>query len=134
MSQIKVFFESLSTASVAQLGQIYARDAYFKDPFNEVTGVIPIQAIFSHMFTQVRDPRFVVHSIVAQGNEQFLTWDFIFGPPAKQTVVRGASHLRLDTEGKISYHRDYWDVAEELYEKVPVLGSLMRFLKRRLSS
>jgi hypothetical protein len=27
-------------------------------------------------------------------------------------------------------HRDYWDAAEELYEKLPVLGGLMRFLKR----
>jgi hypothetical protein len=30
------------------------------------------------------------------------------------------------------YHRDYWDVAEELYEKVPVLGGLLRTIKRRL--
>jgi hypothetical protein len=25
---------------------------------------------------------------------------------------------------------DYWDAAEELYEKLPVLGGLMRWLKR----
>jgi hypothetical protein len=31
----------------------------------------------------------------------------------------------------VAYHRDYWDAAEELYEKLPVLGGLMRFLKRR---
>jgi hypothetical protein len=28
-------------------------------------------------------------------------------------------------------HRDYWDAAEELYEKLPVLGGLMRWLKTR---
>jgi steroid delta-isomerase len=28
-------------------------------------------------------------------------------------------------------HRDYWDAAEELYEKLPVLGSVMRWLKAR---
>jgi steroid delta-isomerase len=27
-------------------------------------------------------------------------------------------------------HRDYWDAAEELYEKLPVLGALMRWLKQ----
>ena len=26
-------------------------------------------------------------------------------------------------------HRDYWDAAEELYEKLPLLGALMRWLK-----
>jgi steroid delta-isomerase len=27
-------------------------------------------------------------------------------------------------------HRDYWDAAEELYEKLPLVGALMRWLKR----
>jgi hypothetical protein len=31
----------------------------------------------------------------------------------------------------ITEHRDYWDAAEELYEKIPVLGGLMRWLKKR---
>jgi len=43
----------------------------------------------------------------------------------------GASHLLLDADGRITSHRDYWDAAEELYEKLPVLGALMRILKRR---
>jgi steroid Delta-isomerase len=30
-------------------------------------------------------------------------------------------------------HRDYWDAAEELYEKLPILGGLMRWLKRQAS-
>ena len=34
--------------------------------------------------------------------------------------------------GRVVAHRDYWDAAEELYEKLPVLGALMRLLKRRL--
>ena len=31
-------------------------------------------------------------------------------------------------------HRDYWDAAEELYEKLPVLGALMRLLRRKLAA
>ena len=34
-------------------------------------------------------------------------------------------------DGRIVMHRDYWDVAEELYEKLPLIGALMRWLKRR---
>jgi hypothetical protein len=48
--------------------------------------------------------------------------------------VRGASHLRFDSHGKIIWHRDYWDTAEELYAKIPILGAVMRFLKRRLAT
>jgi hypothetical protein len=37
----------------------------------------------------------------------------------------------LDAQGLIVLHRDYWDAAEELYEKLPVVGALMRWLRRR---
>ena len=43
----------------------------------------------------------------------------------------GASHLVFDAQGLVVLHRDYWDAAEELYEKLPLVGSLMRWLKRR---
>ncbi|MGA0584669.1 MAG: nuclear transport factor 2 family protein, partial [Castellaniella sp.] len=36
--------------------------------------------------------------------------------------------------GLVSFHRDYWDAAEELYEKLPVLGRLMRWLRKTLSA
>jgi hypothetical protein len=49
-------------------------------------------------------------------------------------VVRGASHLLLSVDGRIAVHRDYWDPAEEVYEKVPVLGALMRAIKKRIAA
>lgn len=137
LARLRRFFETISPATVGELGTIYAPDAYFKDPFNEVRGVPAIERIFGHMFQQVDVPRFVVHDIVAHGDQAFVTWDFRFRMkrfnPAEQ-VIRGASHLRFDRTGLVVFHRDYWDAAEELYEKLPVLGSLMRFLRRRAAS
>ena len=49
-------------------------------------------------------------------------------------VIRGASQLVFDELGRITLHRDYWDAAEELYEKLPLLGSLMRWLKGQARS
>jgi hypothetical protein len=40
----------------------------------------------------------------------------------------------LDEAGRITVHRDYWDAAEELYEKLPLVGRLMRWLKRRANA
>ena len=53
-----------------------------------------------------------------------------FDTRAEQTI-EGSSYLQLNAQGLITLHRDYWDAAQELYEKLPVLGSLMRWLKRR---
>ncbi|MFN7856697.1 MAG: nuclear transport factor 2 family protein, partial [Acidovorax sp.] len=37
-------------------------------------------------------------------------------------------------QGLVALHRDYWDAAEELYEKLPVVSALMRWLKKRANS
>jgi steroid delta-isomerase len=135
VARVVHFFEHLSPRDLPRIGEIYTADAYFKDPFNEVRGVPGIARIFGHMFEQVDAPRFVVHETVVQGDAAFLTWDFVFGfrrplPPGERTV-RGCSHLKFDADGRVSSHRDYWDAAEELYEKIPLLGALMRALRRR---
>ena len=126
------FYENLSVASLAQLPALYAGDATFKDPFNEVRGIEPIAAIFLHMYDQVDEPRFVVHTRVLQGADAFLVWDFTFRMKRfrrTRQCIRGATHIRFDLAGLVAMHRDYWDAAEELYEKLPVLGGLMRWLK-----
>jgi hypothetical protein len=48
--------------------------------------------------------------------------------------MRGVSHLRFAADGKVNYHRDYWDTGEELYMKLPGLGTLMRGLRRVLAA
>ena len=127
------FFESISQENTVDLKQIYTDDVFFKDPFNEVNGIQQVITIFDHMFHQVDQPRFVVTTHVHQGDQAFLTWDFLFKMKRfnrNEQCIRGASHIRFAADGRVSYHRDYWDVAEELYEKLPLIGSVMRGLKK----
>jgi ketosteroid isomerase-like protein len=134
VQRIVEFFEHLTRADLARLAEIYRDDAAFKDPFNEVRGAAAIARIFEHMFDTLEGPRFVVHDAVVEGAQCFLTWDFVFVRGGGELVVRGASHLRFADDGRIAVHRDYWDAAEELYEKLPLLGGVMRWLKRRISA
>jgi ketosteroid isomerase-like protein len=127
-------FETLQPGDVANLGALYTEDARFKDPFNEVQGHAALQRVFSHMFVALDEPRFVVTEAIVQGDQCFLVWDFLFRFrrfSREPQVVRGGSHLVFAPDGRIARHRDYWDAAEELYEKLPAVGALMRWLKRR---
>ncbi len=129
------YFENLTPASVGQLKQYYAAQARFKDPFNDVSGLPAITGIFEHMFVALIGPRFVVTQHICQGEQCFLTWEFRFQfrnyQIGTEQVILGASHLVFDAHGLVVLHRDYWDAAEELYEKLPLVGGLMRWLKRR---
>jgi ketosteroid isomerase-like protein len=127
-------FEALSPDSLARLDLLYTADVRFKDPFNEVQGVPAVRGIFEHMFKSLDGPRFVVRDAVVQGDQCFLTWDFLFRMKRfnrAEQCIRGASQLWLAEDGRIRVHRDYWDAAEELYEKLPLLGGLMRWLKKK---
>lgn len=132
------FYNEFSPASVARFPEFYSDDAWFKDPFNEVRGIAAIQHIFTHMFTQVAEPRFVVTEKVVDANGAMLLWEFFFRMKrwrkGEIQVIRGISHLRFDAEGKVFYHRDYWDAAEDLYEKLPLIGSIFRFLHKAIRS
>jgi hypothetical protein len=129
VARVVAFFESLTPADVGRIAEFYGAD---------VQGREEIARVFDHMFVALVSPRFVVHAIVAEGDQCFLTWDFLFRferfSKGVEQTVRGSTHLVFAADGCISLHRDYWDAAEELYEKLPGVGALMRWLKRRASS
>jgi limonene-1,2-epoxide hydrolase len=128
-------FESLTPESVADLGAIYTEHAHFKDPFNDIHGLAAIQGVFQHMYEALVAPRFVVTRRVVDGAHCFLVWEFHFRFRRFRSDVDqcifGTSHLQLAPDGRILDHRDYWDAAEELYEKLPLIGGLMRWLRQR---
>ena len=135
VDRIVEVFESLTPEAVAQLGAIYTEHAHFKDPFNDSRGLAAIQGVFQHMYAALIEPRFVVTRQVVDGAHCFLVWEFHFRFRRFRSEVDqcicGTSHLQLAPDGRILDHRDYWDAAEELYEKLPLIGPLMRWLRQR---
>lgn len=138
LDKVARWFEAMSPASLERIGECYAPGARFKDPFSEVHDLDAIRKVYAHMYETLESPRFVVHERVGEGRHGFLVWEMRFRFRSfrkdEDQVIRGVSHLRLADDGRIADHRDYWDAAEELYEKLPGVGALMRWLKRRASS
>lgn len=123
------WYETLGVESLSGLPDYYCEDCYFKDPFNETRSRTDIHGIFSEMFEKLESPRFVFDDIISDGLKAFVTWRFEFGWRGRRMTIQGGSHLRFSVDGRVEYHRDYWDVAEELYEKLPVLGWILRRIR-----
>lgn len=134
VARLVELYENLTPESLATLGDIYAAQARFKDPFNEVRGVAAIRQVFAHMFLHLEQPRFVVTQRLVQGTQAFLAWQFHFRlrrwRPGVDQCIEGATLLQFDADARVALHRDYWDTSEELYQKLPFLGALMRWLCR----
>lgn len=132
------FYESLTPCSLPELDQIYAPDARFEDPFNQIDGILGIKAVFEHMFKTLSDPRFTITGHLADAGQAFMTWRFTFRfrrfQPEREFLIQGSTHVLFDPQGRVRLHRDYWDPARELYEHLPLLGSMTRWLRRRLAT
>ena len=130
------FFETLTPTSLAQIADVYAEGARFIDPFNDVEGLPAVRHVFEHMFQTLHAPRFQVLRAFSDGDECMLLWDFHFRSKATapSALIQGVSHLRFGADGRVVFHQDHWDPARQLYEGLPLLGALLRWLRRRLSS
>ena len=71
VARVIAFFESITPQTLDQLASVYATDARFKDPFNDVRGLPAVRRVFDHMFVALRQPRFVrvLQAGIGQGGD-----------------------------------------------------------------
>ena len=130
------FFETLhSGTSIDSFRSIYDDKVSFKDPFNKVDDIASVYGIFAHMYQNLDNPRFVINEYMDKENIIYVKWDFLFAFKGKkdENSFEGVSRLVLNEQGKVISHIDYWDAAEHMYEKMPLVGSLLRFIKRKIA-
>ena len=128
-------FTGLTPDSLGRLAEIFAADARFKDPFNDVRGLAAITRIFEHMFATTQQSRFMITDHAVAGSTLFIRWDYHFQTlKGESWEIPGTSVVHFDADGLALEHVDYWDPAEHIYSKLPVLGWLMRWLRGKLAT
>jgi len=141
LSKITAWFESLTPETLASIDEVYASQAHFKDPFNDVLGIDLIKVIYAHMFENLTNPRFEITRVIEQqvaqhphhAHEAFVAWQFKFEWRGRVFDIPGGTRFVINDQGLVIDHVDYWDVAE-LYEKLPVIGTLLRPLRKRMAA
>lgn len=126
----QAMYSGMTPASLHDLDKFFTEDAVFQDPFNHVKGVDAIRGIFRHMYETCEDPRFSVISTSISGNIGWIHWVFMFGLKGRQMDITGASMIMFADDGRVMTHVDYWDAASQLYEKLPVIGWLVKKLRQ----
>ena len=133
-SRIKDWFESLSVQTLGTIDKLYSANAHFVDPFNDVRGISAIRTVYAHMFENLGQPRFLVTEVIEQNQRIFMGWMFCFTWRGRLFEVQGATRFLLSEQGLIEQHQDYWDPSKGIYEKLPILGRILRSLRRRMSA
>jgi hypothetical protein len=128
------FFEALAPISLHRLNDVFDSNARFKDPFNDVCGIDGIRRVFEDMYEQCEAPRFTITDVACEGDTCFIGWTFYFRRRKSEFAIEGVSRVRFGVSGRAVEHIDYWDPASQLYESIPLLGAVLKALRRRLST
>lgn len=131
------FFETLTPDTLDRLADRVTPDIRFKDPFNDVTGTDAMRAIFRHMFKEVENPVFEVTHRAQDAQDAsvwFLRWHMtgrLRSLSNRDWNITGMSEIHLAADGRVAAHIDHWDAGQQFYELLPVIGSVIRLLRRR---
>jgi len=128
------FFTTLTPESLTEIDRVFMEHARFRDPFNEAFGQVAIRHVFEHMFRVTMEPRFVVTDVMESGDAAFLRWEFTCRIRGRTLDLTGVSHVRFAADGRVVEHVDYWDPVAGLYDRLPVIGALLRWLRRRMAA
>ncbi|NGN96483.1 nuclear transport factor 2 family protein [Grimontia sp. S25] len=128
-------YTSLRKDNLNSLDEIYSQDVVFEDPAHRIEGYHNLSRYFESMYTNVTDCRFDIHDHAVNGDVAFISWTMTLSHPklegGAERAVKGCTRLVLK-EGRVVVHRDYFDLGEMLYEALPVLGSAVKMIKKRL--
>lgn len=116
-----------------KLEQLTDPELRFVDPFNDVTGHEDVKKVLHHFIQNVEAPHFEVTHISWSEHICFLRWDFS-GQLAGGKVwsFPGVSEIHLNDSAKITLHQDHWDAGQHFYQQLPVVGALLRWIRKRL--
>jgi len=135
VERFQSLFADFSPATVGERArEVYAENAYFNDGFVELEGLDQIADYLDRSAEAAGEVAIEVHNVAYSGVEIYLRWDMRFTNQkgSKVVVAPGVSHLRVDGNGLVIFHRDYWDSSGALAEFVPLMPSILRSVRSRL--
>lgn len=129
--------QSLTADRLEEFMLLVADDVHFRDPFNDCRGRGRYRAVLEDMFENLDAIEFSVdqsaEARAADGTQTALIkWTLTAELHKKPWRVEGCSELRFGSNGLVLAHHDYWDAAAGLYERFPLLGSVLKLLRRRI--
>ncbi|HEY5715253.1 MAG TPA: nuclear transport factor 2 family protein [Psychromonas sp.] len=129
-------YKGLGKDNLSLLELIYSDDINFIDALHNLQGLEQLSDYFSHLYANLLLCDFTIEEVIQEEGKACILWTMEYAHPqinkAKPILVNGCSHLKF--EEKIYYHRDFVDMGQMLYEHLPLLGGVIRTVKKRIAS
>lgn len=129
-------YNILDASHLNLLGDIYHPQTVFVDPVHKIEGLDKLTEYFAGLYQNMNHCQFDITNVVCEGNQAAIYWEMKFSHKkikAGETLEVIGHSLLKESSGKVIYQRDYFDVGSMVYEHVPILGSVIRLIKQKIS-
>lgn len=136
LKRFEEFFGSMTVEKARhETAQVYAPNALLYDTLKLVEGASAIAEYFEATAKRASGVTVRVEDVARVSERHYLRWcmDITWSRFKKGQTTRsaGVTLLRFDGEGRVALHYDFWDSAGGFFEHLPLLGPLIRAVKRR---
>lgn len=132
-------YAELCQTSPEDLASIYSEDVIFIDPIKSHRGLESVKVYFANLLAQSKSCRFDIANVVkTEPSDADIThmvnWTMYLTLTKSESVIvlNGTSQLTV-RDDLITYHRDYYDLGEMVYEHIPILRFFIKKIKARLA-
>lgn len=132
LDHFTTLFNELDKGNLNKLPEVYSEDIRFQDPLGGVSGLDQLTRYFAGAYANAISCRFEFSEAVVTGDWAAIPWVMHLRHKrirkGREIAVDGISRLQI-RDGKVCYHRDYFDAGQLLYENLPLIGRLIRLVK-----
>ena len=135
--RFNALYENLDLDALQHLDQVYYPRVTFADPVATHHGLTAVEHYFRKLLSGCDECTFEIHSQNFSEPNGFVSWTMTFQTPrlngGAPIKVDGSSSLTIAND-LVVYQQDYYDMGAMVYEQLPVLGSVVRFVRGRMAA
>ena len=134
IKRFREMYDTFSEAWIDRVEEIYAPAFRLQDPFHTIVAdYAKLRSYFKRALTGPAFTQFITEDDATGADGTYVRWRWEYKLRAKDAlrIVPGVTHIRF-TGSQIAYHRDLFDAAEGFYEALPVTGTALRAVKKRI--
>ncbi|MCY0964480.1 nuclear transport factor 2 family protein [Parathalassolituus penaei] len=138
IQRVQHLYQHLDRDSLSQplLAMVYDQQILFSDPLHQVHGLPELHRYFERLYRSVDGIRFEYGDAISNQNRDFLPWQMHYRHPriggGRWITVEGGTVLEWNHH-RVIRHQDLFDAGQMLYQHLPVMGTAIRWLRKRLA-
>ncbi|MGH1427815.1 MAG: nuclear transport factor 2 family protein [Arenicella sp.] len=119
---------------VERVNTAFAPAVYFNDTWHTHESPTSLGEYLKRTGERVHEIEVLIDDAVVSKENAYIRWNMTFTVSKGDEPIKsvGMTHLRFNQDMQIITYQDYWDGVEGFYRTLPVIGSVLGMIRKKL--